>query len=243
MSYRFTDTEKWSDPWFRKLPAEQKLVFIYMCDRCDCAGFLEMDEELMAFLTGVDSDACLGATKGLARAYLEKDGIYWVKNFLKHQKNLPLNPANNAHKAVIASINQRLGLFPSIPQILGANKGLFSPIGKGKGRGNGKKEDLRAVDFPSFWEAYPKKTGHKPCETKWAARNLDEIAEKIIAHVKTMSQTDDWTKEDGKYVPNPLTYINQNRWEDKPPQINTTDAYLRQRAEEQRKESEGKCLI
>lgn len=49
---RFTDAEKWRDPWFRKLPWQQKLLWLYLCDNCDAAGVIEVDVERWAFEIG-----------------------------------------------------------------------------------------------------------------------------------------------------------------------------------------------
>lgn len=43
---RFTETNKWSDPWFRKLSSTAKLLWIYMCDHADLVGLVELDLEL-----------------------------------------------------------------------------------------------------------------------------------------------------------------------------------------------------
>jgi len=49
---RFTDTELWEKPWFRKLTAPQKLLFKYLCDKCDKAGVIDPDFELISFTIG-----------------------------------------------------------------------------------------------------------------------------------------------------------------------------------------------
>lgn len=53
---RFTETDKWKDPWFRKLPMVAKTFWQYACDNCDHAGVLEPDWEAMSFYFGVDVD-------------------------------------------------------------------------------------------------------------------------------------------------------------------------------------------
>ena len=71
----------------------------------------------------------------------------------------------------------------------------------------------RSADlFEEFWQAYPKKVGKKPVLAKWKARGLDRLADVIIADVKRRVKMDrQWLEG---YVPHPITYINQDRWED-----------------------------
>lgn len=73
--------------------------------------------------------------------------------------------------------------------------------------------DISLSRFNDFWKEYPsnRKVGRKPCEVKWQRKCLDKIADKIILHVKNMKLTKQW--KDG-FNPAPLTYINQERWED-----------------------------
>lgn len=166
MAKRFTETTKWSDKWFRTLPAGSKLVFLYLCDNCDGAGFYEIDFGMMAFQIGVDAAVVEGSCKGLSKPLLyATDGSDWVwlKSFLRHQKNLPLNPDNRAHRPIIASLEEHAKHFPE-----GAFKGLGSPTGKGKGKGKGnnigsnERDPVTPVSlsgeiagFAQFWELLP----------------------------------------------------------------------------------------
>ncbi len=66
--------------------------------------------------------------------------------------------------------------------------------------------------FEEFWQAYPKKAGKKPCLAKWKARRLDRLADQIIKNVRDRIEGDSqWLRG---FVPNPLTFINQDRWDD-----------------------------
>ena len=147
MAKRFTDSEKWNDKWFRKLEPPHKLVFLYLCDRCTSGGFYELDYEMMAFQTGLEESTCKGAIKGLLRGLKVKDEVLWIKNFLYHQKNLPLNPNNPAHKPIVLDVDQHLDSFPEIPKEIGADLGLFSPIGNSKGKGKGKSKRKTVSKF------------------------------------------------------------------------------------------------
>jgi hypothetical protein len=136
---RFTDTCKWDDPWFRGLPGAHKLVFLYVIDRCNNAGFWEIDMDSLAFHTKLKSDAIEGALKGLERGLKGASGWVWVRRFLRHQKNEPLNAGNPAHRQIISLISEQVDRFQHVPEfkeLEGAVKGLKSPIGTGNGKGN-----------------------------------------------------------------------------------------------------------
>lgn len=137
---RFSETDKWKDEWFASLSVIEKVVFLFLIDNCDNAGFFEINTRVNSFLIGIKEDEYLGAIKGLNRGLIaSKDGkIFWIKNFLFHQKNLPLNQENNAHRQIINIIALKQSLFKVLfTEILGANEGLISPIGIGIGKGKG----------------------------------------------------------------------------------------------------------
>jgi hypothetical protein len=50
---RFTDTAKWSDPWFRRLSAPAKMLWFYILDHCDNVGIIEIDLELASMDCGI----------------------------------------------------------------------------------------------------------------------------------------------------------------------------------------------
>lgn len=57
MSKRFTETDKWRDPWFRKLSATAKLLFLWLVDNCDKAGVIDLDLESATFDIGQPIDS------------------------------------------------------------------------------------------------------------------------------------------------------------------------------------------
>lgn len=87
--------------------------------------------------------------------------------------------------------------------------------GIGKDRLGKESKEIHSVRFDEFWAAYPKKTDKKKAQTAWKKIKPAEI-DKIITDVIQRSRSNDWTKENGKYIPHPTTYINGERWNDEP---------------------------
>lgn len=138
MAYRFTDTNKWSDTWFAELKPLNKLLFMYLCDQCDVAGFLELNFKKMSFDLSTDKQTIESSLKGLnGKIVFSKNGRYiFIVNFLKHQKNLPLNEKNRAHIGIIKCINDKIHLFDN-QDILRGFEGALKPLARGTGIGKG----------------------------------------------------------------------------------------------------------
>ncbi len=66
--------------------------------------------------------------------------------------------------------------------------------------------------FEEFWTMYPVKASKKTCLEKWKKLHLDSIADYILVKLYEQIQKDDGWKNG--YCPNPLTYINQHKWDD-----------------------------
>jgi hypothetical protein len=70
--------------------------------------------------------------------------------------------------------------------------------------------------FDRFWVAYPtgpRKGGKKQCQEKWLKYLCEHSADQIIKHVIWMKTTEQWLKSNGAFIPAPLVYLNQQRWD------------------------------
>ena len=72
--------------------------------------------------------------------------------------------------------------------------------------------------FLTFWSIYPKKVGKDAARKAFEKRKFDE---KTFAHVlqsiDLQKVSEQWQRDNGKYIPNPATWLNQGRWEDEVP--------------------------
>jgi hypothetical protein len=70
--------------------------------------------------------------------------------------------------------------------------------------------------FERFWAAWPKsprKGAKAACLAKWKKHYYETCADQILKHVEWMKTTDQWRKDNGAFVPAPLVYLNQQRWD------------------------------
>ena len=105
MSKRFTDSEKFSDIWYRKLPILQKVMYEYLIAECNHAGILEkFDIELMSFKIGADVQKSDFDVLG-DRVQFLSDSVIYLTKFCKFQYGI-LNPQNKVHNSVIKELNK-----------------------------------------------------------------------------------------------------------------------------------------
>lgn len=71
--------------------------------------------------------------------------------------------------------------------------------------------------FESFWEAYPKcerKVGKAKCREIWSRNRLHKVASAVMTALAIDAKSSDWTKDNGKFIPMPATWLNRKRYED-----------------------------
>lgn len=71
--------------------------------------------------------------------------------------------------------------------------------------------------FLRFWEVYPKKTGKAAAVKAWVKIHPSEaLTDLIVAAIARQKTWPQWTREYGRFIPNPATWLNQGRWDDEP---------------------------
>lgn len=74
--------------------------------------------------------------------------------------------------------------------------------------------------FEIFYKAYPKKRKPGDAEKAWNVIKPDgELLKKMLDAISAAKQTTDWTKEGGKFIPYPASWLRGKGWED---EINPT---------------------
>lgn len=95
------------------------------------------------------------------------------------------------------------------------NTNVIRPTSSRNTKEYSKVKDIYSDIFLQFYNAYPRKTAKASAWKAWKKLNgslppVDDLILKINEQMKMES----WTKDDGRYIPHPATWLNQRRWED-----------------------------
>lgn len=72
------------------------------------------------------------------------------------------------------------------------------------------------IGFETFWSTWPRSTrkgGKGECLKVWSKANLESHTDAIVAHVKAMCRSKDWTKDEGAFIPAPAVYLRGRKWD------------------------------
>jgi hypothetical protein len=122
-----------------------------------------------------------------------------IVNFERHQIGL--------HKRTRSMFPRVPGITGNIEELPDQEKGTQENLTQGNGNSN----EL----FAQFWAVYPKKIGKDAALRAWRKCQPDRaLATAMIAAVETHRRSAQWRKDDGQFIPNPATWLNQGRWQD-----------------------------
>lgn len=74
--------------------------------------------------------------------------------------------------------------------------------------------------FLTFWKAYPKKVKKQKSWEIWCKLRPDAALVSVIMDaLDKQKRSDRWRRENGRYIPDPTTWLNGRRWEDELPAV------------------------
>lgn len=72
--------------------------------------------------------------------------------------------------------------------------------------------DSKINGFDEFWDAYPNKKDKQKAKKAWLKCSPKLV--KVLQALDLQKKSEQWTKDDGRFIPLPTTWLNGARWED-----------------------------
>lgn len=161
----------------------------------------------MRYLPGdsVDIEALCKELTDAGLVCLYGDGLAYVPAFHAHQH---INPRETASQ--FPAPNEKHASSTRKARVSDAQGGRE---GKGKESNNDASRD--ASPFEQFWAVYPKKVGKDAAQKAFDKRKPDDgLLAAMLSTLAVQVNSSQWTKDEGQFIPNPATWLNQGRWQD-----------------------------
>lgn len=102
-----------------------------------------------------------------------------------------------------------------------------APTGAKRGRKTASAESVEAeivpeyeLFFTEFWKAYPNKKAKQAAAKAWKRLKPDRaLFDVIMQALEAAKRSDQWSRDKGRYIPHPATWINGQRWEDQDAEV------------------------
>ena len=256
-----------------KLTPFQEVMFYRLIVNCDDYGRIDARAKILKSklfpLKDVRSDQIEAALDALASAELvilyEIDGkpFAQMKTWDRHQRirsKVSKYPAPTSTETIFVS-NSRSNVSNLLSNVSNsrssADKCRRNPIQSNpiqsesesvtRVRADGV-ENAKPVEnsaFERFWSVYPKKVGKAAALKAFAKVKVP--TDRLVDALEKQTKSDQWRRDNGRFIPNPATWLNQGRWDDEPivsdyqPSFDTDDAFAAamKRAEQLLKEAEA----
>ena len=218
---------------FLDLPISAQALYFHLAMRADDDGFVNKPRAIMNMIGAKNDDMRLLINKKFV-IFFDDSGVVVIKHWRIHnyiQKDRYKETKYKFEKAkLFLDENNSYSLTPQgelvskmdtecIHDVSNSETQVRDRLEIGKDS-IGKDNTLSAVaesdgysdEFNQFWSAYPKKVGKK--EACKAFKKVKEPLSVLLDAIKEQKLSEQWTKENGRFIPNPATWLNQGRWED-----------------------------
>lgn len=202
-SLQIVDTDAFLD-----MSQSAQLLYFHLAMRADDDGFVSNVKKIMRMVGSNDDDLKILLGKNFILPF--ESGVCVIKHWRIHNliRADRYNETKYIDEKALLSIKENGAYSLATTGIPNGNQ-MAPQVRLGK---DSIGKDRLDESFDAFWSAYPLKKGKGTAERAWHKYNPD--LQTVLKAIEAQKQTDQWTKDGGKFIPYPATWLNGKRWED-----------------------------
>lgn len=217
MAKRLTNTDKWKTAFFRNLPPQYQLLWLYIHDDCDFCGIWIVDFEIAAIrIAGVTEEKASELFKD--EIQILAGGDWFLPSFIEAQYG-DYSEKNSIHRKVSLNLGNKGAVYKmytsqnhTVSTVVNTVQDKDKDKDKDGIKKNKKERDFQAElplwpTFDDFWDLYDKKIDRKLVEPEWVKLKQD-AKEAIMLHIPEYKQQSP-TK---KHRKDPVRYLRNESW-------------------------------
>lgn len=209
MSLHIIDTDAFMD-----MSHSAQCLYMHLLMRADDDGFVANVKKVMRMVGVQDDDLKILFAKKYILPF--ESGVcvikHWkIHNYIQSDRYNPTKYTDEMEQLLVKDN----GAYTLDTECIQNGYNMDTQVRLGKVRLGKVKSVVRdySPEFEQFWKEYPKKVGKGGAYRAWNKAKLPPLAE-ILTAVANQKNSDQWSRENGRYIPNPETWINQGRWDD-----------------------------
>lgn len=224
MAKRMINTSIWRSKQVSNLSIEARLLFVGLITFGDDDGRLNGDPALLRSMV-FSRDEKVTVTD-VAKWLEEIVTLGLVLKYAANGDDYLVHPHWGTYQTLRADRKKESNVPPPPDGLVAAivQPTDNQPSAQDKTREGKLRKEKVLGHFEAFWKEYPNKTSKKKAMEIWLRIfgnvniktyvQIDSLAASIIQGLSKSKQSSQWTKDGGKFIPHPTTWLNQERWAD-----------------------------
>jgi hypothetical protein len=201
---------------FLNMPLSSQVLYFHLAMRADDDGFINNTQKIIRMIGATPDDFNILAAKKYILTF--DTGVIVIRHWKMHnyiQSDRYKPTIHHEEKAQLELKKDKT--YTNNQQCIQNGYNMDTQVRLGKVRLG--KVSKTLDHFETFWSAYPKKIGKQKCRVWFEKNRVDNnLLQKMTNTIEQQKQTEQWNREDGRYIPHPYTWLNQGRWDDEIPQ-------------------------
>lgn len=215
------------DDNFTFMPLSSQALYFHLGMQADDDGFLGSPKKVMRSIGASEDDFKILLAKRFIIAF--DSGVIVIR----HWRLCNYIQKDRYHETIYQDEKNRLYLLPKQGLYVDFPEPGAIPLVELNGDTSAPalpKEGDNHTDmglFEDFWQMYPRKLSKTKTERVWKklAPN-DELQKQIIETVKSAVTSAEWERENGRYIPAPYRWLENQGWENTYTQVKAKGYYL-----------------
>jgi glutaredoxin len=196
---------------FLEMPVSTQALYFHLGMNADDDGFV-CPKMIMRMVGASEDDLKVLLAKRFVLSF--ETGVIVIKHWLIHNsirkdRYIPTKYLDEKNMLVIKDNNS----YTELRQPNGNHWLHQGKLIQGKLSKDIYTSKVDKISFDEFWKLYPNKVEKKKSEEKWNRLSI-EIQRIILLDIPKRKSGEKWSKDNGKYIEMPTTYINGERWND-----------------------------
>ena len=219
---------------FLDMPVTARLLYYDLSMRADDDGFVNSPKKIMRMIGASQDDLSILILRKFILPF--DNGIVVIKHWRIHNyiRKDTYNPTPYTDEMNMLTVDDNKAYSfkddTSRPRLA---DGSSTQDNKGNKDNKDNYITYTSTEFDEFWSVYPRKVGKKDARRAFDKALKAADAETMIRAVKAQKQSGQWLRENGRYIPNPATWLNQGRWDDEIQPVTTPGMKLKTAPSEQ----------
>lgn len=194
---------------FLNMPLSSQLLYFHLAMRADDDGFVNAPQKITRMVNATVDDFNILVAKKFILTF--ETGVIVIKHWKMHNyiQSDRYKPTVYQDEKALLGVKQDKSYTMDTQCIQDGYTGKVRlELGKSK-------VSNTLVHFDTFWSAYPRKIGKDKCRRWFENHKVErELLDQMLTALDTQKKSDQWTRDNGRYIPHPYTWLNQGRWQD-----------------------------